>query len=56
MDAPPNDPVRRIFVVGLPHLNRSPREGSYRDAYDDEAREVVADWFRADLEAFEYEF
>ena len=37
MDAPPNEPVRRIFVVGLP-------------------REVVAGWFRADLEAFGYEF
>lgn len=41
----------------LPHLKRSPRtiEG-YREAYDDEAREIVAHRFREDLDRFGYTF
>ena len=39
----------------LPHLNASKRV-SYQDYYDDETREIVARWFREDIEAFSYRF
>jgi len=39
----------------LPHLNASKRAG-YRTYYDDETREIVAQWFREDIEAFGYRF
>jgi chondroitin 4-sulfotransferase 11 len=39
----------------LPHLNASRRAG-YRHYYDDETREIVAQWFREDIELFSYEF
>jgi hypothetical protein len=39
----------------LPHLNRSER-GEYRSYYDDETRDIVAEWFRSDVEAFGYTF
>lgn len=39
----------------LPHLNASKREG-YRSYYDAETREIVALWFREDIEAFGYQF
>ena len=39
----------------LPHLNASTRAG-YQSYYDDETREIVAHWFREDIEAFEYQF
>ena len=46
-------------VIGLeaelPHLNASKREG-YQSYYDAETREIVAQWFREDIEAFGYQF
>lgn len=39
----------------LPHLNASNR-ASYQSYYDTETREIVANWFREDIEAFEYIF
>ena len=46
-------------VIGLdaelPHLNASKRAG-YQTYYDDETREIVAHWFREDIEVFGYDF
>ena len=39
----------------LPHLNASKRKG-YQSYYDAETREIVANWFREDIEAFGYQF
>ena len=39
----------------LPHLNASKRVG-YQSYYDDETRQIVADWFREDIELFGYCF
>jgi len=39
----------------LPHLNASKR-ASYQSYYDDETREIVAEWFREDIEVFGYHF
>jgi len=39
----------------LPHLNASSRK-SYRDYYTDETREIVARWYREDIEFFNYAF
>jgi len=39
----------------LPHLNASKR-ADYHSYYDDETREIVANWFREDIEAFGYRF
>lgn len=46
-------------VIGLdatlPHLNASNRV-SYQSYYDDETRDIVAHWFREDIEEFGYSF
>jgi hypothetical protein len=39
----------------LPHLNASKRVG-YQSYYDDETRDIIAHWFREDIELFGYEF
>lgn len=39
----------------LPHLNRTPKT-SYRDFYDDESRQIIADWFHEDIREFRYIF
>ena len=39
----------------LPHLNASSR-ADYRTYYDDETRNIVAQWFSEDIDAFGYEF
>lgn len=39
----------------LPVTNRSER-GSYKDAYTDRMRDIVANLYRADIEAFDYDF
>ena len=39
----------------LPHLNASKR-ADYHSYYDDETQEIVANWFREDIEAFGYRF
>jgi len=39
----------------LPHLNASSR-AAYQSYYNDETRDIVAHWFREDIEAFEYSF
>lgn len=39
----------------LPHLNASYRK-EYQSYYDDETYEIVARWFREDIEAFDYKF
>lgn len=43
------------FETELPHLNASKRAG-YQSYYDDETREIVAHWFREDIEVFGYRF
>jgi hypothetical protein len=40
----------------IPHLNQSTRRTHYRDYYDKETAEVVARWYRADIERFGYAF
>jgi hypothetical protein len=42
-------------VVHLPHVKSSKRT-HYSDYYDEETSEVVANWFREDLEVFGYRF
>lgn len=39
----------------LPHLNASKRVG-YQSYYDNETRDIIAHWFREDIELFGYEF
>jgi chondroitin 4-sulfotransferase 11 len=39
----------------LPHLNPTKR-ADYQSYYDDETREIVAHWFREDIEVFGYRF
>lgn len=41
--------------TSLPHVKKSSR-GDYRDYYDDESREIIADFFRSDIELFGYAF
>ncbi len=39
----------------LPHINRFKR-AHYSTVYDDEARDIVADWYRRDVELLKYTF
>lgn len=39
----------------LPHLN-STKKSNYRDFYDDETKQIVADWFSEDIKSFGYKF
>ena len=39
----------------LPHINKT-RETDYRDFYDRETKEIIAKWFREDIETFDYSF
>jgi hypothetical protein len=41
--------------AGLPHLNAS-RRMDYQSYYDDETRNIVAQWFREDIATFAYDF
>ena len=41
--------------AALPHLNASARAG-YQSYYDDETRDIVAHWFREDIDEFGYSF
>ena len=49
--------VFRVLAIDrtLPHLNRTART-EYRDFYDDETREIIADWFHDDIREFSYTF
>jgi len=49
--------VKHIIGIdtGLPHLNASNR-ASFQSYYNDGTREIVAQWFREDIEAFDYRF
>jgi len=51
------DHIRTVIGLdaSLPHLNASNR-ASYQTYYDDETRGIVANWFREDIEEFEYNF
>jgi hypothetical protein len=40
----------------VPHLNRTAGRTHYRDYYDEETAELVARWYRADIERFGYAF
>ena len=55
-----NDDFKQIkkaigLDASLPHLNAS-RRVSYRSYYDDETRDMVAQWFNEDIEVFGYSF
>jgi hypothetical protein len=39
----------------LPHVKKSSR-GNYRDYYDDESHEIIASYFRPDIDLFDYSF
>ncbi len=41
--------------VTLPHVKASKR-GNYREYYDDATIEIIAEWFRKDIEHFDYHF
>lgn len=43
------------FPDPIPHENRS-NSRDYREFYDDQSREIIAHWFREDLEQFDYDF
>jgi len=51
------DQIKNIIGIEaeLPHLNASKRAG-YQSYYDDETRQIVAQWFHEDIEAFGYSF
>ncbi len=42
-------------AIPLPHRKQS-RHGNYREFYDTETRGIIADWFRKDIEKFDYKF
>ena len=44
------------FRVEIPHLNASDRSGDYRDWYDKESRNRVADLMSEDIDRFGYSF
>jgi hypothetical protein len=44
------------IAAALPHLNRTKARRPYRDYYDAETAEIVARWFRDDIERFGYAF
>lgn len=47
----------RIGVDGtLPHLNRTQKQDDFRAYYDAETAEVIARWFKEDIERFGYRF
>lgn len=39
----------------LPHLNKT-KQNNYKSFYDDETKEIIADWFKEDIELFGYTF
>ena len=41
--------------VNLPHL-KSSKHGHYSDCYNEESRDIVANWFKKDIENFGYSF
>lgn len=41
--------------IELPHVKASKR-GNYRQYYDDETKEIIRQWFKTDLELFEFEY
>lgn len=51
------DQIKNIIGIEaeLPHLNASKRAG-YQSYYDDETRQIVAQWFHEDIEVFGYSF
>lgn len=51
------DHVKHVIGLdtSLPHLNASNR-ASYHSYYDDDTRDIVAKWFRADIDEFGYRF
>ena len=45
-----------LQLPNLRHLNKSPKSSSYQEAYDEESAEIVARYFRRDIEHFGYTF
>ncbi len=45
-----------LHRTGLPHENRSDGRKAYRDYYSEETRDIVARYFKRDIERFGYEF
>ena len=39
----------------LPHINKTSKT-NYRDYYDDESRQIIADWFHEDIKLFGYNY
>ena len=46
----------KIVNTGLPHLKKSERLKDYRGYYNEESRKIVGDFFKNDIELFNYEF
>lgn len=44
-----------IRGVQMPHVNKSKR-GSYRDYYDEESKQIIADLYEVDIKLFGYDF
>lgn len=42
--------------ISLKHHNKGDYEGSYRDYYTDETRDLVADYFKYEIDTFGYTF
>lgn len=42
--------------ITLPHKRKAPQRQDYRKYYDDESAQLVADFFKDDIETFSYQF
>lgn len=44
-----------IKIAEMPHKNRS-KNSDYRSEYDEETKQIIADFYAADIEEYKYEF